>query len=171
MLGLKKGMVILSDYQPEWRELYELEREFILGKIGDFILDIQHVGSTAVPGLRSKPILDIAIQVRSRIETNKCAEVLSKNGFIDRGETGGQGGYLLVKEVSPQFRTHHVHVVTEDDPQWMEYLALRHWLRENENLREQYAQLKAVLQERHANDRSQYTKGKSDFIRMVLRKD
>ena len=128
MLGLKKGLVQLLDYTPEWTTLYDKERHYINSHIGDLALDIQHIGSTSIPGLKAKPIIDIAIKVKSPSKVQICAKILTEAGFINRGDTEGQGGYLLVKEKAPLIRTHHIHIVSLKDPQWRNYLIFRELL-------------------------------------------
>ena len=169
MLGLKKGLVQLSDYNPEWTKLYDEERHYINSHIGDLALDIQHIGSTSVPGLKAKPIIDIAIKVKSSSKVQICAKILTEAGFISRGDTEGQGGYLLVKEKAPLIRTHHIHIVSLKDPQWRNYLVFRELLKEKKDLREKYLQLKQDLQERFPFDRKQYTATKSQFIQNLLK--
>ena len=168
MLGLKKDFVQLSDYNPQWAKLYNKERHLIDSHIGNFVLDIQHIGSTSIPGLKAKPIIDIAIKVKSSDEIYICAKTLTKVGFINRGDTEGQGGYLLVKEKAPRIRTHHIHIVSSKDPQWRDYLIFRELLREKKDFCEKYLQLKQDLQERFPFNRKQYTIGKSKFIQKLI---
>ena len=169
MIGLKKGSVQLSDYDPEWIKLYDKERHYINNCIGNLALDIQHIGSTSIPGLKAKPIIDIAVQVKSQDKIQICAKILTKVGFINRGDTEGQGGYLLVKEKAPLVRIHHIHIVSSEDPQWKNYLIFRELLKENKALCKQYLQLKQNLEKRFPLDRKQYTAAKSQFIRKIIR--
>ena len=169
MLGLKRGTVQVVAYRPEWRELFEQERRLLQQHVGHLALDIQHVGSTAVPGLDAKPILDIALAVASASAIPLCVPPLCRLGYIDRGDNGGDGGYLLVKEAAPEVRTHHLHIVTVDDPQWGNYLKFRDALRADETLRAKYAALKKGLQHEFPQDRRAYTAAKHEFIRGILR--
>jgi GrpB-like predicted nucleotidyltransferase (UPF0157 family) len=137
-------------------------------RIGHLVLDIQHVGSTAVPGLAAKPIIDIAVAVASLVDVQRCRPLLIALGYLDRGDAGREGGYVFVKERVPEVRTHHLHMVTIDDPQWANYLSFRDRLRADAALRKEYAALKWKLQERFACDRQGYTAAKDAFIRRVL---
>lgn len=139
--------------------------------IGHLVLDIQHVGSTAVAGLDAKPILDLAVAVTSIAMIPRCGPLLCRIGYIDRGDGGADGGYLFVKESVPDVRTHHVHVVAIDDPQWRNYLLFRDTLRADGELRTRYAELKQDLQKQFAQDRQSYTAAKHAFIRGVLRQE
>lgn len=168
MLGLRKGTVIVAEHEPSWQQEFADEHRLLSQRIGHLVLDIQHVGSTAVPGLSAKPIIDIAIAVRDGGKVRLLRGPLIAMGYLDRGDAGQNGGYLFVKESAPQVRTHHVHVVTESDPQWRHYLLFRDRLIADAQLRESYLQLKIELSKRYANDRRSYTQGKADFIRSAL---
>ncbi len=168
MLGLKKGTVQVVAHDPGWPGLFEQEQRVLHEHIGHLVLDIQHVGSTAVPGLDAKPIIDIAVAVASVAVIPQCRQPLGALGYIDRGDAGQDGGYLFVKESAADVRTHHLHVVAIDDPQWRNYLLLRDRLRADETLRTRYAQFKRALQTQFAQDRTGYTAAKHDFIRGLL---
>jgi GrpB-like predicted nucleotidyltransferase (UPF0157 family) len=169
MLGLQRGTVQVVAYHPDWHDLFEQERHILQQHIGHLILDIQHVGSTAVPGLDAKPILDIAVAVTSMAVIPQSIPLLCRIDYIDRGDGGTNGGYLFVKESAPNVRTHHVHVVAIDDPQWPNYLRFRDMLRADERLCTRYAKLKQNLQQQFSQDRQSYTAAKHAFIRGVLR--
>lgn len=168
MIGLRKGTVQVVAYQAAWPDFFEQERRILHQYLGHLVLDIQHVGSTAVPGLEAKPIIDIAVAVASATLIAWCRQSLCALGYIDRGDKGKEGDYLFVKESAPEVRTHHLHVVAKDDPQWDNYLRLRDLLRAEEGLRREYATLKHALQQEFAQDRKRYTKAKQDFIRALL---
>jgi GrpB-like predicted nucleotidyltransferase (UPF0157 family) len=126
--------------------------------------DIQHVGSTTVPGL----IIDIAIAVNSREAIYAVVKRLPDIGYIDKGDQGANGGYLLVKESEPDVRTFHIHVVEKNDVQWQNYIIFRDCLRRDANVRKEYAKLKKNLALKYPKDRDSYTRGKEQFIRIVL---
>ena len=168
MLGLQKGIVQVVTHRRDWSNLFEQERNALQQHMGSFVLDIQHVGSTSVPDLPAKPILDIAVAVASEEMIRQCVPLLCQLGYIDRGDQGADGGYLMVRESSPEIRTHHLHMVMIDDPQWHQYLKFRNALRADDLLRERYAALKKTLQEQFPKDRRAYTAAKTDFIRNVL---
>ena len=169
MIGLQRGTVQVVAHHPDWHHLFEQERHLLHQQIGHLVLDIQHVGSTAVAGLDAKPILDLAVAVTAMAMLPRCGPLLCRIGYMDRGDGGTNGGYLFVKESVPDVRTHHVHVVAIDDPQWHNYLRFRDRLRAEEGLRTRYAKLKQDLQKQFAQDRQSYTAAKHEFIRGVLR--
>lgn len=169
-IGLKRDSVRLSAYNPEWSGAFEIQAADIRRALGHLAADVQHVGSTAVPGLPAKPILDIAVAVTSHENVPEAARRLSAAGFIDRGAArAGDGGYLLVKDREPNVRLSHVHIVELADPQWRGYLDFRDALRANARLRDEYAELKRSLAERYPTDREGYTAGKREFIQRATR--
>jgi GrpB-like predicted nucleotidyltransferase (UPF0157 family) len=132
------------------------------------ILDAQHVGSTSVPDLPAKPILDIAVLIESLDALHGLIEKLTSAGYVYRGDVGDNGGHLFVRESQPDVRVAHVHVLVRDDPQWPRYLLFRDLLRGSEALRKRYAGLKQQLAQQHTDDRRSYTAAKDAFIREAL---
>jgi hypothetical protein len=104
MIGLEKGIVQVIPLRSSWRANYGQERRLIQEHIGGHVLDIRHAGSTAVPELDGKPIIDIAVAVASTLEIARCRPPLRLNdlGYIDRGDSGRDGGYLFVTEPHPR---------------------------------------------------------------------
>ena len=167
-IGLKRGVVRIVRHRTEWSVLYCAEAEKIKSCLGDIAVDIQHVGSTAVPGLISKPIIDVAIAVNSHEAISAVVKRLPDIGYIDKGDQGANGGYLLVRESEPDVRTFHIHVVEKNDVQWQNYIIFRDCLRRDANVRKEYAKLKKNLALKYPKDRDSYTRGKEQFIRIVL---
>jgi GrpB-like predicted nucleotidyltransferase (UPF0157 family) len=113
MIGLKKGTVQVIPHHASWRDAFAQERRVLHELIGGHVLDIQHVGSTAVPGLDAKPIIDSAVAVASAAQIAERRQPLRLKdlGYVDRGDSGTEGGYLFVKESAPEVRTHHRHML------------------------------------------------------------
>ena len=166
-LGLTYGTVVIVPYREVWQTLFDLEREAIRRQLGPLTLDIQHVGSTAVPELAAKPILDIAVAIESMAMIRNVADCLTAGGYIDRGKTDN-GDYLLVKESEPAVRTVHIHIVEFVSREWRNYIRFRDMLRHDERIRQAYVELKHRLASCYSNDRKLYTAGKDDFITRVL---
>jgi GrpB-like predicted nucleotidyltransferase (UPF0157 family) len=129
--------------------------------------EIEHVGSTAVPGLRAKPILDIAVGIPDIAEVGECKARLQQVGYEYRGDAGEEGGHVFLRAMG-DVRTHHVHVVALDGPAWLAYLRLRELLRTNPVALEMYSAGKEELAVRFANDRKAYTKAKAPLVDRVL---
>ena len=168
MIGLKRHTVEVVDHYPGWAPLAADACQQVRNVGGDLIADLQHVGSTAVPGLPAKPILDLAASVRTHEAIPEIIKRLTEIGYLYRGYKGENGGHLFVKESSPDIRTIHLHVVEHNGVQWKNYLLFRDLLRQDTQLRKQYAELKRRLAKELGNDRHAYTGAKQDFVRRVL---
>jgi GrpB-like predicted nucleotidyltransferase (UPF0157 family) len=167
-LGLKRGTVALLPYDPSWAVGASSEVDAIRRALGAIAEDVQHVGSTAVPGLESKPILDIAAAVRAPLEQQDIVVRLADAGYVFRGDKGTEGGLLFVRTDTNDVRTVHVHVVAADSVEWRNYLRFRDVLQRDPQRRHEYERLKRELADRYPNDRPAYTAGKRLFIQRVL---
>jgi GrpB-like predicted nucleotidyltransferase (UPF0157 family) len=169
MIGLKRHTVLVVDHDPGWIDLGTDACRRVQQAGGDLVADVQHVGSTAVPELPAKPILDLAAAVATLDVIPKLIEKLTALGYIYRGNGEHSGGHLFVWESEPDVRTIHLHVVTRDDVQWRNYLRFRDLLRQDSTVRQQYAELKRELRKRFPDDRKAYTDSKDEFIRGTLK--
>jgi GrpB-like predicted nucleotidyltransferase (UPF0157 family) len=166
MLGLKKGMVRLVPYSHEWKGLFESEKRALCEHLAHLAVDIQHVGSTAVPGLAAKPILDIAIGVAQIADVEKCIPLLEGIGYSYAGELF-DGDHCLMKGTEGN-TTHHLHLVVFDGERWRNYLCFRDHLRRSKEARQRYRDLKAELAAKFPHCRERYTEGKSAFIQGIV---
>lgn len=154
--------VVLVDYDPEWPALYDQWSKRILEVCGDLVTEIHHIGSTAVPGLLAKPIIDIMPGVARFEDGFALVDPLQALGFEARGEFGiPRRHYFNRTDV-------HVHVFPVGEGQWHDQLAFRDHLRTHEDTRSAYAALKRHLQQRYRFDRETYSDAKSDFIAEIL---
>jgi GrpB-like predicted nucleotidyltransferase (UPF0157 family) len=163
-LGLKQGTVLLRNYNPLWVKLFDVEAAHIRNALGALAHDVQHVGSTAVPGLKSKPILDIAVGVSSLDDLTQFEAALLKLDYEYAQWAGLDHNLVFGKGKA---RTHLVHIVEYDGPKWRDYIAFRTILLADPRVAREYEQVKIDLAESHANDRAAYTAAKSEFIRNV----
>jgi GrpB-like predicted nucleotidyltransferase (UPF0157 family) len=168
MVGLKRHTVRVFQHNPAWIDLATAACCQARDAGGDLIADVQHVGSTSVPGLPAKPILDLAAAVTSLGVIPELIEKLTMLGYGYRGDGENSGGHLFVWESEPDVRTIHLHVVALDDPQWINDLRFRDILLGDADLRKRYADLKLGLMGRYPDDRKRYTDSKHDFIRDIL---
>ncbi len=157
--------ITIVPYNPTWPIGYETEREKIVAALGSLIAEIHHVGSTAIPDLPAKPIIDIMIAVRHLDDAVECIGPLSDLGyaFIDYPQNTERRFFR-----KGQPRTHHVHIVEVGSAELRDHLAFRDALRANADWRDQYAALKYERADRHRNDRAQYSESKTDFVQRVL---
>ena len=165
MLGVAQGTVRLADYDPQWPVLATAECARLRDGLGALIQDLEHIGSTAVSALPSKPILDLALCVASADAFPALARGLAGLGYVAKGEHGlpGRQFFTLGEPV-----THHVHAVAAGSPHWVMWLRFRDHLRRHTADRRAYADCKRRLAAAHPRDRSAYTKGKDELVRAIL---
>jgi GrpB-like predicted nucleotidyltransferase (UPF0157 family) len=159
--GREKREIVIVDYAPAWAGRFEVERERIERALGAAALSIEHIGSTAVPGLAAKPIIDVLVTVEDPDDP----------GLVPPLEAAGYE--LRVREPGHRmFRTPardvHVHVWAETDPEVGRYLAFRDQLRRSQADRAAYEQLKRALAVRDWNDMNEYADAKGELIAAIL---
>lgn len=164
--------VVVVDYDPEWPRRFQVERDRILTAIGDWTTAIEHVGSTAVPGLAAKPIIDVMIGIRRLADAVHCICPLEDLGYeyVPSYEDEMPFRRYFRKDDDEGSRVAHVHMVEPSHPFWERHLAFRDWLRTHPEDARAYADLKRELAVRYRNDRLAYTEAKTDFIRRIERR-
>lgn len=167
-LGLARSETVLRSYDVRWEEAYRANEARLRAIVGSLAVAIEHIGSTAVPGLVAKPILDIALAFPDRASLDEAATQLSRAGYEGRGDFRAAGGVVFV-EGPESARTAHLHLVERDDAQWGKYVRFRDLLRGDHEIRAQYESVKVGLAARFPRDRVAYTDGKDEFIREVLK--
>jgi GrpB-like predicted nucleotidyltransferase (UPF0157 family) len=168
MIGLKRGIVQLTPYSPEWTEAYQAEKECIAASLGSSILDIQHVGSTAIPGCWAKPIIDVAIIIENIGKVDACILPLQQIGYDYKGENGIPDRHYFVKRIGGDIHTFHIHMCTPDNQNLQNQIIFRDYLLTHPDKVQAYSQLKLELAERFPTDREGYTESKSSFIENVI---
>lgn len=165
--------VAVVPYDPRWVEMFEQERLHLLSCLpADLVKRIEHFGSTAVPGLSAKPIVDILVEVTSLNETKqRIVPILEAQGYdyVWRPSWGDDTPPFyawFIKRDKNGNRTHHIHMVERQFEHW-DRLLFRDYLIEHLDVAREYADLKMRLSSAHQNDRVAYTQAKSDFIRRV----
>jgi GrpB-like predicted nucleotidyltransferase (UPF0157 family) len=166
MLGLEKGIVRLVPYTAEWKRYFELEKAALQAVLAGFILDIQHVGSTSIPGMTAKPIVDIAIAVADFEEARVCIPLVESLGYEYKGEFGIPRRHYFVKGDPRLF---HVHMSEIGSIEWRNTLLFRDYLCSHPDKANEYAQLKQQLALQFPQDREAYLDGKTAFVTRVIR--
>lgn len=159
--------VVVADYDGEWPKAFEQLRARIWPAVSDFALTIEHVGSTAVPGLVSKPVIDICVVVRSRDHTPLGIERLAQLGYVHRGDLGVPDREAFAGPEGPP--RHHLYLSPQDSLSLKNHLALRDYLRAHPDSARAYGALKHRLAEEFPDDIDSYIEGKTDFILAILR--
>ncbi|SDF79657.1 GrpB family protein [Sporolituus thermophilus] len=163
-LGLHYKKVSIVPYDPDWVLYYKQEQTLLQQVLGYLCKDIQHVGSTAVEGMPSKPIIDIAIALVDISYLDEAIDILAQLGYFYLGEGRAKGKYFFVKGPKEN-TTHHVHVTAWGSVAWREILLFRDFLRKEPAKAQEYARLKQRLAEEYADDRDGYAAAKSEWIR------
>ncbi len=171
VLGLTYGQVRLVDGDPGWPGAFERLAAELRSALGELAVAVEHVGSTAVPGLVAKPILDLAVGLAPAADPDHVILALERLGYEFRGDKGDTGGLLFVLEDRPAHRIAHLHVVPHGDAQWCRYLAFRELLRTDPQARAAYADLKRNLADQYAGNRQAYTAAKDAFVAGLLSED
>ena len=170
-LGLDKSEVRLSPHNPEWVTLGEQECAAVAALLGQLAVAVVHVGSTAVPGLEAKPILDIVAAVGDRVPIDDVVAHLCAGGaYAYEGDKRDDGGLLFVRGEGT-FRTAHVHVVGQGSRAWADYLRFHALLRDDPGARDAYQSAKRELARMFARDRPGYTSAKGAVVEELLASD
>jgi GrpB-like predicted nucleotidyltransferase (UPF0157 family) len=166
--GLATSEVRLAPYDPAWAVLGAQECATVRALLGDLALDVMHAGSTAVPGIAAKPILDIVAAVEdSRSIDEVVGRLCATGAYGYEGDQGDDGGLLLVRGTG-ELRTVHLHVVGVGSQAWLDYRRFRSLLVSDEAARERYESVKCELAQRYPHDRRAYTQAKGAVIRSLL---
>jgi GrpB-like predicted nucleotidyltransferase (UPF0157 family) len=168
-LGVPYGVVRLAPADPAWAGVAARLIADVRDALGDDALGVEHIGSTAVPGLLAKPIVDIAILLAPSAPLERVITDLESLGYQYRGDAGGDGGLVFVLDVRPWYRVAHLHAIADGDPQWERYLTVVDHLRRHAELRAAYESVKRDLATSHPGDRRAYTAGKNEVVARILR--
>ena len=161
MLGLESEKVMLVEHDREWIFDYELEAKSIKNALGAPVIDIQHIGSTSVAGLKAKPIIDILVGLDSFDQINEVIQRMEALRYIYARWAGIPGDYTFRKG---DITTHLVHIVKYGEINWNHNLKFHDSLRNNPDLMRKYQELKEQLAQKYPDSREKYTEGKSQFI-------
>ncbi|MCD7741829.1 MAG: GrpB family protein [Ruminococcus sp.] len=177
MIGLKRGIIKLCDYEKEWEKEAQDTIIRLKNVLGDVAKDIQHVGSTSIPMIKAKPIIDIAVAVDDFKDILALEQELKSAGFYYRPKYDELGEQLLFASGSyyqgtGDLQTHFIHVVHAGGMDWINYINFRDYLNHEPSVAKEYERLKLTLASQAPVDsgRKKYTSGKHDFIVRTLRK-
>jgi GrpB-like predicted nucleotidyltransferase (UPF0157 family) len=161
--------VALHPYDTSWPQAFEVERMRLLTLFPGQFVEIEHIGSTAVPGLGAKPVIDLLGGVRSINDAEQLASPLCQSGYATSAafnESLSDRKWFM--RWANGHRTHHLHLVVHGGPIWHERLAFRNALQSRPELAARYVALKTQLATAHPNDREAYTMAKTEFVRAAV---
>ena len=163
--GVEERAIVVVPYRQEWPETFRLHRERIAAALGRAAIGIDHIGSTAVPGLDAKPIIDVLVVVTDSAAEDSYLPAMENCGYV-----------LRVRE--PDFEEHrmfrtpeldvHVHVLSRGSPEIERYLRFRDALRATPFLRARYQELKRSLAAQGPQDMNAYARAKSEFVEAII---
>jgi GrpB-like predicted nucleotidyltransferase (UPF0157 family) len=159
----------IVDYNPDWPIIFEREKKKVLEVIGEKIYSVEHIGSTSIPDLGAKPIIDMMADVEDFSVAKKCIPGLKKIGYTSftRPHPWDPDHYFCCGK-GPHSIGFHLHLMKLKCDEWDNHLLFRNYLRNHNEVAIQYCQLKKRLSKKH--NRGDYTKEKSTFIEKIIQK-
>lgn len=160
----RKRRVVLVPHDPKWARDYSEESARIATSLGDLLVAIHHVGSTAIPDIAAKPVIDMLVEVEDVRALDAAADRLEGLGYEAMGEFGIPGRRYFRKDDAAGRRTHQIHGFAVGATEVRRHLAFRDFLRANPDEARRYEQLKHALAGRYPEDMEAYTDGKTELI-------
>jgi GrpB-like predicted nucleotidyltransferase (UPF0157 family) len=166
------GRITICDYDPTWPAQFEQERTRLQTALGSIVTTIEHVGSTAVPGLAAKPIIDVLVGVRDLTEARvRSIEELAVLGYTYMAEyEAWLPGEMLFRKGNPGPWTHHAHVMEPSSPRWDELIVVRDYLRTHSDVATAYGELKKALALVFQDDIAGFRDAKRPFLQALMAK-
>jgi len=160
--------VRVVEYDANWPLRFQALEARVHSVLGARVARVEHIGSTSVPGLAAKPILDVDVVVRTAADLEPSIRLLEKAGYLHEGDLGVPGREALRCPAGSE--RHHLYLLVEGSRELQRHVAFREALRASRVLCEEYASLKCALAQRFRDDRRAYTSGKTDFIEATLKR-
>lgn len=163
------SVTLVTRYNPLWPIWFKEMKTILEAALGDSYCSIEHVGSTSIPGMTAKPIIDIDIVIEIR-KFDEVREKLESKGYVHEGDLGivGREAFKLKEHtLEAELPAHHLYVCNHKSFELRKHRAFRDFLKEHPEYREQLNQLKWTLAEKYDNDRQAYIDGKSDLVQMI----
>lgn len=157
-------------HNPKWREAFEIESKRVASALGENVVAIHHIGSTAIPGIHAKPIIDLLVEVKDIVKVDGQSSSMELLGYEVMGEFGIPGRRYFRKDNQEGVRTHHIHTFKVGSEQVERHLAFRDYMIAHLEDAQRYSELKCRLAREYPTNINQYTDGKTGFIREMDRK-
>jgi GrpB-like predicted nucleotidyltransferase (UPF0157 family) len=158
--------VNLTVHQSSWQDQYEKEASLLKKIFQGEMVEIHHIGSTSIPGMPAKPIIDILMAVQDILKIDQYNSIMQKNGYIPKGENGIPGRQFFIKGTDVN-HSHHLHIFQAGSAEINRHLLFRDYLIVHPKEADRYAQLKLKLAKEHSLDIDAYQKGKDAFIKAI----
>ncbi|BCX47718.1 dephospho-CoA kinase [Haloferula helveola] len=157
--------VVIVPHDPEWAEAFASEARRIRMALGAVVVEVHHIGSTAIPGMPAKPIIDMLLEVRSLDDLDGATAALEAAGYEAMGEFGIPGRRYFRKDSAAGVRTHQIHAFEQGSVGCERHLAFRDYMIDHPDAARAYGLLKRQLVEAHAGDLEAYIDGKDAFVK------
>lgn len=158
-----KRKYTIEQYNPDWKKEFEKERDIFSKIVGTTALSIEHIGSTAVPGLSGKPTIDVLVTVNALADITPYISSMIENGYIDKGEYVTENSRLFVREENNE-RLVNIHIFPKDHEHVSEMLKVRDYLRTHPEKVQEYNNLKIELYNKYPDDYGMYRKYKDEWM-------
>jgi len=166
MLGVKRNGVTLAPFCNKWDAQYQITFNELQKILGDNIIEMHHVGSTAIKGIVAKPILDIAVAIKDEEQINIIG--MESAGYEYCGDRGVPGRHLFVRRINGDVSTHHIHCYLKNNKDYKQVILFCKFLNKHPDYAMQYNDLKIELANKFPDDRVAYTSGKEAFIKCII---
>ncbi len=164
--------IIIAPYNPNWPNIFFHEKTLLIAALSEWDVAIEHIGSTAVPNLSAKPVIDILIGVNQLTDVNdafiKKLQLLGYE-YVPEYEKEMPERRYFRKNNAHGIRTHQIHVAQKDSEFWKKHIFFRDYLRAHPEVAQEYEKLKRNLAEQHT-DTQEYARAKTDFVQSILEK-
>jgi len=158
----------IEPYNPDWPLRFQTLKYFMNVQLGTLLREVHHIGSTAVPGLCAKPVIDIDIVLKYHSDLLLAIDKLNESGYLYKGEMGITGRHaFLAMDCEIKF-SHHLYICDPNSEAFRNHICLRNFLRNNAEVRKQYGKLKQQLAKSSNDDMNAYVQGKTAFITRIL---
>ncbi len=168
IIGLKRKTLTLVPFNPEWKNIFQGEKEKIVHGIKDHIISVEHIGSTSIENIHSKPIIDICISIDKYDDGFKCIKYLESTGYIYKGDFGIPGRHFF--RTDDDIVKFHIHMFEKESINYRNHLYFRDYLRKYPEEAKKYERLKLKLKEKCKDNRDLYTEKKGKYIGKIIKK-
>lgn len=162
--------VVVVPHNPDWKDEFKKEAELIAAALGENVVAIHHIGSTAIPNIYAKAVIDFLVEVRDIEAVDAQSEAMEELGYEVMGEFGIPGRRYFRKDNTDGVRTHQIHVFEAGSPQVVRHLAFRDYMIAHDDAAREYSDLKRKLAEEHPHNPDGYMDGKDSFIKEIDRR-
>ncbi|MCL2035718.1 MAG: GrpB family protein [Oscillospiraceae bacterium] len=165
-----RNIVKVVPYDPAWKEEFQRVYHFLMGHLKEYIISIDHVGSTSIEGMPAKPILDIDIVIDSYDGFPPVLSKLESLGFVHEGNEGVEGREVFHRTFFDEFMAYHLYVTPKDARPHIEHLRFREYMRNHPDDAKAYGEIKQKLAQKYSTDIDGYFLAKCQFVNPIMEK-